>query len=126
MKAFASFLILVAALSLTARADFTIVQMVEGKGQNHEVTLKVKGDKIRMEATPQMTMIVDGKTGDVITLMNAQKKIVRISGDKAKAIAEIAAKYSGTNSAKPKLVATGKKMTIEGYEAEEYLAESKQ
>ncbi|MFN2623756.1 MAG: DUF4412 domain-containing protein [Chthoniobacterales bacterium] len=125
MKAFASSLIL-AAFSLTARADFTIVQKVEGKGQTHEITLKIKGDKIRMEASPQMTMIVDGRTGDTITLMNAQKKIVRISGDKAKAIAEMAAKYGGANTAKPKLVATGKKITINGYEADEYLAESKQ
>lgn len=126
MKAFALSLILVAALSLAARADFTIVQKVDGKGQAHEITLKVKGDKIRMEATPQMTMIVDGKTGDTMTLMNAQKKIVRISGDKAKAIAEMAAKYGGGNTAKPKLVATGKKMTIEGYETDEYVAENKQ
>jgi hypothetical protein len=125
MKAFTSSLILIAAFSVMARADFTIVQKVEGKGQNHEITLKIKGDKIRMEATPQMTMIVDGRTGDTITLMNAQKKIVRISGDKAKAIAEMAAKYGGGDTAKPKLVATGKKMTINGYEADEYLAESK-
>src|SRR5438874_5939313 len=126
MKALALSLMLVATGSFTARADFTIVQNVEGKDQNHEITLKIKGDKIRMDATPQMTMIVDGKTGDTITLMNTQKKIVRISGDKAKAIAEMAAKYSGANTAKPKLVATGKKMTINGYEADEYLAESKQ
>ena len=104
MKAFASSLVLVATVALTARADFTIVQKVEGKGQTHEITLKIKGDKIRMEAMPQMTMIVDGKTGDTITLMNSQKKIVRISGDKAKAIAEMAAKYAGTNTAKPKCV----------------------
>src|SRR5438477_8187468 len=107
MQAFALFLTLLSSVSLTARADFTVVQKVEGKGQAHQITLKIKGDKIRMEATPQMTMIVDGKTGDTITLMNAQKKIVRISGDKAKAIAEMAAKYAGTNTAKPKLVATG-------------------
>ena len=104
MKALALSLLLVATVSFTARADFTIVQNVEGKGQNHEITLKIKGDKIRMEATPQMTMIVDGKTGDTITLMNTQKKIVRISGDKAKAIAEMAAKYGGANKVKPKLV----------------------
>ncbi len=89
------------------------------------MTLKVKGDKIRMETTPQMTMIVDGKTGDTITLMNAQKKFLRISGDKAKAIAELAAKYGGTTAEKPKLTATGKKMTINGYEAEEYVGETK-
>jgi hypothetical protein len=125
MKVFALSLSVIAAFSVTASADFTIVQKVEGKGQGHEITLKVKGDKIRMEATPQMTMLVDGRTGDVITLMNAQKKIVRISGDKAKAIAEMAAKYGGGTKEKPKLVATGKKMTVLGYEAEEYVAETK-
>ena len=126
MKAFALFLTLLASVSLTARADFTVIQKVEGKGQAHEITLKIKGDKIRLEATPQMTMIVDGKTGDTITLMNTQKKVVRISGDKAKAIAELTAKYGGGTTAKPKLVATGKKMAVNGYEADEYVAESKQ
>ena len=100
MKALAFSLLLIAAFSLSARGDFTIVQKVEGKEvqgkrQASEITLKLKGDKIRMDATPQMTMIVDGKTGDTITLMNAQKKFVRISGDKAKAIAELASKYGG-------------------------------
>ncbi|HEV2806694.1 MAG TPA: DUF4412 domain-containing protein [Chthoniobacterales bacterium] len=125
MKALALSLTLIAAFSLTASADFTLVQKVEGKGQGHDITLKVKGDKIRMEATPQMTMLVDGRTGDVITLMNAQKKIVRISGDKAKAIAEMAAKYGGGTTEKPKLIATGKKMTLLGYEADEYVADTK-
>jgi hypothetical protein len=130
MKALAFSLILIAALSLPARADFTIVQKVEGKEtegkrKSNEITLKIKGDKIRLEAAPQITMIVDGKTGDTITLMNAQKRIVRISGDKAKAIAEMATKYGGTTAEKPKLIATGKKMTINGYEAEEYVADTK-
>jgi hypothetical protein len=124
MKAFAFSLSILAALSLTARADFTIIQKVEGKGQTQEILLKVKGDKIRLEATPQITMIVDGRTGDTITLMNAQKRIVRISGDKAKAVAEMAAKYSGTTE-KPKLVETEKTMTVNGYEAKEYIAEGK-
>jgi hypothetical protein len=125
MKAIALAPFLLAAFSLTARGDFTLVQKVEGKGEAKEIVLKIKGDKIRMEASPQMTMIIDGRTGDMITLMKAQKKIVRISGDKTKAIAEMATKYSGTTSEKTKIVATGKKMTINGYEAEEYIAESK-
>ena len=130
MKALAVSLALLAALILSARGDFTIVQKVEGKEvkgkpQTNEITLKLKGDKIRMDATPQITMIVDGRTGDTITLLNDQKRIVRISGDKAKAIAEMAAKYGGTKAEKPKLVATGKKMTINGYEADEYTAEAK-
>ena len=130
MKALAFSLSLIAAVALPARGDFTIVQKVEGKEvqgkqQANEITLKLKGDKIRMDATPQITMIVDGRTGDTITLLNEQKKIVRISGDKAKAIAEMAAKYGGTKAEKPKLGATGKKMTINGYEADEYVAEGK-
>jgi hypothetical protein len=125
MKASLLSLAVVGCLSIPARADFTIVQKVEAKGAPNEITLKLKGDKVRMEATPQMTMIVDGKTGDTITLMNTQKKFLRISGDKAKAIADLATKYGGTTAEKPKLVATGKKMTINGYEAEEYVGETK-
>jgi hypothetical protein len=130
MKVLALSLTLVVAFCLNALADFTIIQKVEGKEtagkrKTNEITLKVKGDKIRLEAAPQITMIVDGKTGDTITLMNAQKRIVRISGDKAKAIAEMAAKYDGTTNEKAKLVATGKKMTVNGYEADEYIAETK-
>ncbi len=125
MKAFVLSLTLVVATTLPALADFTIVQKVEGKGKMNEITLKIRGDKIRLEASPQITMIVDGRTGDTITLMNTQKRIVRISGDKAKAIAEMAAKYGGGTTEKPKLVATGKKMTINGYEADEYVADTK-
>jgi hypothetical protein len=125
MKAFLLSLTFVAGLCVSARADFTIVQKVEGKGKANEIVLKLKGDKIRVEPTTQMTMIVDGKTSDIITLMNAQKKFLRISGDKARAIAELSAKYGGTTGEKPKLTATGKKMTINGYEAEEYVGETK-
>jgi hypothetical protein len=125
MKAALVSVALVAGLCLSARADFTIVQKVEGRGSASEIILKLKGNKIRMEATPKMTMIVDGNTGETITLMNAQKKFLRISGDKAKAIAELATKYGGGTAEKPKLIATGKKMTINGYEAEEYVGETK-
>ena len=126
MKAFLLSLALSAGLCVSARADFIIVQKVEGgKAGGNEIIMKLKGDKVRVEATPQMTMIVDGKTGETVTLMNAQKKFLRISGDKAKAIAELAAKYGGTTAERPKLTATGKKMTINGYEAEEYVGETK-
>lgn len=126
MKAALLSLAISAGLCVSVRADFTIVQKVEGgKAAGNEIILKLKGDKARVEASPQMTMIVDGKTGDTVTLMNAQKKFLRISGDKAKAIAELSAKYNGTTAERPKLVATGKKMTINGYEADEYIGETK-
>ncbi len=130
MKASLLSLALSAGLCLSARGDFTIVQKVEGKkadgkGVPNQIVLKLKGDKVRVEATPKITMIVDGKTGEIITLMNAQQKFLRISGDKARAISELTAKYGGTTPEKPKLTATGKRMTINGYEAEEYVGETK-
>src|SRR5256885_4581708 len=110
MKAFLLSLALSAGLCVSARADFTIVQKVEGgKAGGNEIIMKLKGDKVRVEATPQMTMIVDGKTGETVTLMNAQKKFLRISGDKAKAIAELAAKYGGAKAERQKKNATGEK-----------------
>jgi hypothetical protein len=124
MKASFLSLMFVALFSLRAQADFTIVQKVEAKGQTTEMTLKLKGDRIRMEAAPQTTLIVDAKTGDTITLMNAQKKFIRISGDTTKAIAEMAAKYGGATVEQPKFTATGKIKTINGFEAEEYVAET--
>lgn len=124
MKASVLSIVLACGFSLAAQADLTIVQKVESKGASSDITLKLKGDRIRMEATPQMTMIVDAKSGDTITLMNTQKKFLRISGDTTKAIAEMAAKYGGTTVEKPKFTATGRTKTINGYEAEEYISET--
>jgi hypothetical protein len=73
MKACFLSLLFVSLFSLNAQADFTIVQKVEAKGQATEMTLKIKGDRIRMEAPPQTTMIVDAKTGDTKTLAGTGK-----------------------------------------------------
>ncbi|HVF72213.1 MAG TPA: DUF4412 domain-containing protein [Chthoniobacterales bacterium] len=115
----------VVALASSAHADFTIIQKVEGMGSATEIVMKVKGDKIRVEATPDATTIVQGKSGEVITLLNAKKKFIRMSADALKAVAELATKYGGDTAEKMKLTSTGKKMTINGYEAEEFVAETK-
>jgi uncharacterized protein DUF4412 len=125
MKVSALSVAVILGFSVSARGDFTIVQKVEGKGAGNEITLKLKGDKIRVEAPPKVTAIIDGRTGDMITLMIAKKKFLRISGEKTKAISELATKYGGDTAEKTKLTATGKKMTINGYEAEEYVGGSK-
>ena len=119
-----SFLVLLFPIA-AARADLTIVQKVEGSDGTNEITLKVKGDKARVEINPKITTIMDAKTGDLITLLNDQKKVMRISGDKAQAMAEMAKSMSKDltpeNSApKP----TGKKEKINGYETEEYRVDS--
>jgi hypothetical protein len=120
-------LVVTATLLLTARGDLTIVQKVEGSGSVSQITIKLKGDKVRVEVTPQVTTIIENKSGDVLTLMNKERKFLRISADKSKAIAEMASKYSGDTQAAAetaKLTATGRKEMINGYEAEEYVREA--
>jgi len=113
------------ALCATARADLTVVQKMEGTDGLHKITFKIKGDKARVEVSPQVTTIVDAKTGDLTTLLNDQKSVMRISGERAKAMAEMAktfVKQETPDQSLPK--PTGRKETIAGYETEEYVTES--
>jgi hypothetical protein len=116
------------ALSLAAItptfADLTIVQSVEGMGPATQMTMKIKGDKARIDVSPQMTMIFDAKKGEMISLMNEQKMVVRMPADKMKAAAELIRKSNGKeNAEKPKIVATGKKETVNGYQTEQYVCD---
>jgi len=113
-------------LLLPARADVTIVQTIEGDGSASQTTMKVKGDKIRFEASPKLTTILEGKTGGMILLMNNEKRYRRISSAQTKAMAEMANKFAAQKPAseKLKLTPTGKKETINGYESEEYTSET--
>jgi Domain of unknown function (DUF4412) len=118
-----SHLLLLSSLLWTAaaQADLTIVQTVDGSKGANEVTMKVKGHKARVEINPQITTILDAKTGELMTLLNDQKKVMRISGDRAKAMADIAqamSKDALPSNQPPK--ATGRRQKINGYETEEY------
>ncbi len=107
-----------------AEADLTIVQRADGAGRGGgEVTIRIKGDLARVDVTPQISTIVDGRTGEVLTLMKDQKAVVRISAKKMKAAAEMISKFSDqkkTEAGPARLQPTGRKETINGYEAEEY------
>jgi Domain of unknown function (DUF4412) len=124
-------LLLSAALLLSARADLTIVQKVEGIGPVSELTMKIKGDKARVDVSPKMTAIIDGKTGEMINLMHEQKMVIRMSAEKMKAAMEMARQFSGKDEKKetgekPKFVPSGKKEVVNGYDTEEYIYETPQ
>jgi Domain of unknown function (DUF4412) len=128
MKNFAAlYSIVTLGLLVSARADLTIVQRVEGAGQNGDITVKIKGDKERIDAPSQPTRIIDAKTGEMTDLMNDKKSFVRISAEQIKAAAETINKFDGGEKpAAPKLTSTGKKETINGYETEEFVYETPQ
>jgi len=77
------------AVTTSLRADLTLIQKVDAAGTTGEMTIKFKGDKIRIDPAPELSMITDSKTGDTVTLMHGEKKAMRISGDKMKAAAEM-------------------------------------
>jgi hypothetical protein len=128
MKAAGVCLSLCAGFASVVYADLTIVQRVEGAGPATEMTIKIKGEKARIDATPDLSTIIDGKTGEMINLMKDQKKVVRISPEKMKAAVDMVNKYEADDkkgaTAKPKLVPTGKKEKLNGYDTEEYLCET--
>src|SRR6267142_5966368 len=112
-------------LFVSARADLTIIQRVDGAGQNGDVIVKIKGDKERIDAPSQPTRIIDGKTGEKIDLMNEKKSFMRISAEQMKAAAETINKFDESKqSSASKLTPTGKKETVSGYETEEFVYET--
>jgi ABC-type enterochelin transport system substrate-binding protein len=109
-------LVLTAFIVLPVRADLTIVYstMVEPASHTEKpqatptavaaaatnMTIKVKGDKARIDASSEITAIFDGRTGELINLLNDEKTIVRVSPDKMRAIADMLNQFSSNTATK--------------------------
>jgi hypothetical protein len=136
MKITLCWLVLSVSCLFSARGDLTIVyssamtpastngndEAAKPAGAGTNMTIKIKGERARIDASPYLTTIFDGKTGDVINLLNDQKTVVRISPEKLKAVTDMLDKFSDKKAAseKPRLTPTGRKETVNGYETEEY------
>src|SRR2546421_8700048 len=137
MKTVFCSLVLTVWATLRARAVLTFLYSTRVKPPSHDqkaegtpndvaaannMTIKVKGDKARIDASPQITIIFDGGTSELINLLNDQKTIVRISPDKMRAIADMLNKFSTKRpgSETPRLTPTGKREMINGYDTEQY------
>lgn len=115
------FLALGALLLSTAllRADLVVKQKIEGAGQAGEMTMRIKGDKMRADLPRDVSSITDAATGEVITLMHSQKSYLRIPADRTRAMMEQMQKLSGTQSGEqPKLQPTGKKEKVAEWDTE--------
>ena len=118
---------LIALLTLAstgARADYVIVQKVEGGMQSGQMTLKIKDTNMRVDIAPQVSVITVGATGDNITLMHTQKQFMRVPAEQTKALMEqmqksqAGGKPASTEPAKAS--ATGRKERVENRDCEIY------
>jgi len=106
--------------TVVAHADLVVVQRVEGIGQSQaaEMTIKCRGDQIRADISPEVSTLTDTATGDVTTLLHAQKAYMKID---AKAVGQLMGRMktnpeTALGSSKPQ--PTGKKEEIGGVTAE--------
>jgi hypothetical protein len=95
------------------------VQDVDAMGQKMTMTLKAKGNLIRMDINPQMSMVIDSASGEMKTLMHDQKMVMSMNMETMKSMMPAAAK--GGTATKPTIKALGNKEKINGYDTEEYL-----
>lgn len=124
MKKFTFICLLLA--SLCVRADVVIVEDVQANGQTQEITVKIKGGKIRTDVGKEMSAIMDLDSGDLTTIMHAQKMFIKMAG-KMKAIFEQAKKAQADAAASgtpPKITDTGKQEKVGDYNTEIYTVES--
>src|SRR5262249_23017107 len=116
------------AVTTSLRADLTLIQKVDAAGTTGEMTIKFKGDKLRIDPAPELSIITDSKTGDTITLMHGEKKVMRISADKMKAAAEMVKKFTAAIATpaeqKAKLTPLGRKETVNGMPTEVFTADT--
>lgn len=120
-------LLLITPLLLTviaARADLVVSQKMESAMMNGDITTKIKGDKGRVDMPGgpigAMSVIINGTSGEMSTLMHGQKMIMKMSGSQMKDMVEKAKAAAGATPAataeKPK--GTGKMEKIGEWDTE--------
>jgi hypothetical protein len=125
MKSFCIFALGLLAGYATASADLTIVEAVEGGDAPQHITMKVKGDKARVDVSSHITTILDAKTGDLTNVLHDKKMVMHISGEKAKAMAEMAKSFVKDEVPdQPLPKPSGKTEKINGYDTVEYVTDS--
>ena len=103
------------------RADLTILQEISSPDNPKSTmvtTTKCKGDKLRIDVAATASMIIDGKKGEMISLMHQQKVAIPMSQAVQKMASQLADKATASDPLQ--LQATGRKETLIGLPCEEY------
>ncbi|HCN27372.1 MAG TPA: hypothetical protein DIT64_00985 [Verrucomicrobiales bacterium] len=105
----------------SAFADWIMIQKSTTDGQVQEVKIQIKGDKTRLDAGKQMTLIANGgDSGGIVMIMHAQKMKMKLDPEKMKSMMAMAAPALGGDKPAAKPAATGQKEKVGDYECEIY------
>lgn len=99
-----------------------IVQNVESAQRTGQITMKIKGEKIRVDVSPEMSTISDSSTGDVVSLMHNEKRYVLIPASNTRELYRQLQQMSDGKLSKPKLKDTGQNEEIGGHTCRIYTA----
>lgn len=106
---------------MCVRADLTILQEISSPDNPKSATVtttKCKGDKLRVDVAATASMIIDGKKGEMISLVHQQKLAIPMSQAVQKMASQLAEK--GASPDLVQLQPTGRKETLIGFSCEEY------
>jgi hypothetical protein len=112
-----------ACFTLTAKADYIIKERFEHSGQVQQITLKIKGSKIRLDDGDSASAVVDSDTGMTTLLIHPNKAFIKISPDQVKEQTKALKEMLGQKLDNPgdvQLKSTGTQEKINGFDAEEY------
>ena len=109
--------------------DLVLVQKVEERGpgaHTGEITIKAKGEKIRVDVSPEISFLMDMASGETITLQHRQKTYMEVSAAATRQLARKMEHQRGEGeTANPvRLEPTGKRETVAGQETRVYTAQS--
>lgn len=106
-----------------AHADLVMVNETIIGEIKSKTTLYIRGDKVRTDNGTETSVIMDAKSGDMITLMHEQKMVSKVNAAELKAAAAAIPDKPLPGAIEPKITATGKKEKVMGYECEIYTME---
>jgi hypothetical protein len=112
-----------ACLALSARGDFLIKERFEQSDQVQQITLKIKGTKVRLDTGEETSALIDSETGVTTLLIHPNKAFLKISAEEIKQQSKALKEMLGQkleNPADVLLKPTGKTEKINGFDTEEY------
>jgi len=112
-------------LVATASADWVIESTVESGQVNGVMTVKVKGDKVRMDIpngrVGAVSSVVDTKTGDTLQIVHARKAAMKMDGATMKQMIAGAREKAGLkDGGVAEIKATGETEKVGNYDCDIY------